>query len=130
MIENQYLSDFIIGQYRGSFFTTISTARYQIQFFSGTILDKKGKSAWLKILKKSSKNCTHAYMKIGYSKTCGQNDETEDLFSFESNHGQIYFHFRKVQQTPLNDERLTDGNGRSSGILGRAFRFFSIARSF
>ena len=51
MIENQYLSDFIIGQYRGSFFTTISTARYQIQFFSGTILDKKGKSAWLKILK-------------------------------------------------------------------------------
>ena len=51
MIENQYLSDFIIGQYRGSFFTTISTARYQIQFFSGTILDKKGKSAWLKIWK-------------------------------------------------------------------------------
>ena len=43
MIENQYLSDFIIGQYRGSFFTTISTARYQIQFFSGTILDKKRK---------------------------------------------------------------------------------------
>ena len=38
-------------------------------------------------------------MKIGYSKTCGQNDETEDLFSFESNHGQIYFHFRKVTNT-------------------------------
>ena len=72
-------------------------------------------------MKKSSKNCTHAYMKIGYSKTCGQNDETEDLFSFESNHGQIYFHFRKVQQTHLNDEGLTDGNGRSSGIRGRAF---------
>ena len=50
-------------------------------------------------MKKSAKNCTHAYMKIGYSKTCGQSDETEDLFSFESNHGQIYFHFRKVQQT-------------------------------
>ena len=45
-------------------------------------------------------------MKIGYSKTCGASSETEDLFSFENSHGQIYFHFRKVQQTMQSPLRL------------------------
>ena len=69
-------------------------------------------------------------MKIGYSKTCGASSETEDLFSFENSHGQIYFHFRKVQQTmqsPLSFyQKISLPGLRGTGRLGSNPRSYRI----